>query len=247
MRKFGIFLVLILISLSALIALVGIDQPDVIRIAVYRGPAACEGCAESVKEAIERLDSHYRVDFLGPNESLDVSTATLARYVAYVQPGGGQDIPAALASLGQARRAAIRAYVAHGGQYLGICMGAYLADAANLGLIDAELDSEVGRPGFPITSLDDSAVLVRWGGSEEPLFFQDGPYFPQRQGNGFRMIGVYGNGDIAAARYRFGAGVVVLSGPHPEADESWFQDANIPPQLRPRRNAFKVLFDALDS
>lgn len=246
MRYLGMSLILLLALSSATLDLVDLDEPEVIRIAIYRGPAACEGCAESVKDAIERLGPAYRVDFLGPDERLDVSSANLQRYEAYVQPGGGQDIAAALSSLGQDRITAIRAYVAHGGQYLGICMGAYLADASNLGLLDAELDSEVGRPGFPVTSIDNSAVLLRWGDGEDHLFFQDGPYLPTRSGNGFRVIGKYGNGDIAAARYRFGAGVVVLSGPHPEADESWFQEAGLPRRLSPRGEPFKTLFDALD-
>ena len=247
MRFFGIALLLIASLTATLMLLFDIDRPDVIRIAVYQGPAACDGCAEAVKEAIEGLGPAYRVDFLGPQEKRDVSSSVLVQYEAYVQPGGGQDIPAALNSLGEQRSAAIRAYVAKGGQYLGICMGAYLADAANLGLIDTELDSEVGRPGFPVTTIEDSSVPVRWGGQADRAFFQDGPYFPRSTGNGFRLIASYGNGDIAAARYRFGAGVVVLSGPHPEADESWFQDAGIPANLRPRQNLFKILFDALDS
>lgn len=246
MRSFAVSLCLLLASVSALLGLADLDEPDRIRIAIYRGPAACEGCAETIKDAIERLGPVYLVDFLGPAESLDVSSANLQRYDAYVQPGGGQDIPAALNSLGKDRSEAIRVYVARGGQYLGICMGAYLADASNLGLLDAELDSEVGRPGFPVTSIADSAVLLRWGQRQDHLFFQDGPYLPSGSGNGFRVIGSYGNGDLAAARYRFGAGVVVLSGPHPEADESWFQEAGIPRNQWPRGEPFRILFDALD-
>nr|WP_314557998.1 BPL-N domain-containing protein [uncultured Pseudomonas sp.] len=246
MRSFSISILLLLASVSVVLGLIDIYEPEVIRIAVYRGPAACEGCAEAIKAAIERLGSTYQIDFLGPNERLDISRTSLQRYEAYVQPGGGQDIPAALSSMGQDRIAAIRAYVAQGGQYLGICMGAYLADVDNLGLLDVALDSEVGRPGFPVTSIEDSAVLVKWGGREHHLFYQDGPYLPQGTGIGFRVIGSYGNGDIAAARYRFGAGVVVLSGPHPEADESWFQDAQVPMNLFPKGEPFRILFSALD-
>ncbi|WP_058790489.1 BPL-N domain-containing protein [Pseudomonas oryzihabitans] len=246
MRYLGVSLVLLLAFVPAVFGLIDLDEPEVIRIAIYRGPAACEGCAEAIQDAIGRLGPAYQAEFVGPAERRDISSTTLQRYEAYVQPGGGQDIPAALSSLGKDKIAAIRAYVAQGGQYLGICMGAYLADADNLGLLDAELDSEVGRPGFPVTSIDDSAVLMRWGDSEDHLFFQDGPYLPARSGNGFRVIGKYGNGDIAAARYRFGAGVLVLSGPHPEADESWFQEAGLPRRLLPRGEPFKILFDALD-
>lgn len=45
---------------------------------------------------------------------------------------------------------------------------------------------------------------------------------------GFKSIATYENGDIAAARYSFEKGVVVLSGPHPEAGTDWFEEADLP-------------------
>lgn len=33
---------------------------------------------------------------------------------------------------------------------------------------------------------------------------------------------------------------------NPEADESWFREADLPRRLLPRGEPFKVLFDALD-
>jgi glutamine amidotransferase-like uncharacterized protein len=215
-----------------------------VAVAVYRGPAGCDDCSETVRTAIERLDPRYRVDFIGPQESVDITPATLRRYALYVQPGGGQDIPAALESLGEARVAALRGYVAAGGRYLGFCMGAYLADANNLALIPEELDSEVGRPGFPVTTIDDAAVTVRWAGREDNVFYQDGPYLPPSHARGFATLATYANGDIAAARYAFGQGVVALSGPHPEADASWFDQAEIPLEKRPRSPLLRNLVDA---
>ncbi|GAC1039305.1 BPL-N domain-containing protein [Pseudomonas sp. No.117] len=215
-----------------------------VAVAVYRGPAGCDDCSETVRTALEHLDPRYRVDFIGPQESVDITPATLRRYALYVQPGGGQDIPAALESLGETRVAALRGYVAAGGRYLGLCMGAYLADANNLALIPEELDSEVGRPGFPITTIDDAAVAVRWAGREDNVFYQDGPYLPPSHARGFATLATYANGDIAAARYAFGQGVVALSGPHPEADASWFDQAEIPLEKRPRRPLLRNLVDA---
>lgn len=183
------------------------------------------------------------MDFIGPREAIDITPATLRRYALYVQPGGGQDIPAALESLGDARVAALRDYVANGGRYLGLCMGAYLADANNLALIPEELDSEVGRPGFAVTTIDDSAVAVRWAGRDDNVFYQDGPYLPPSQARGFATLATYANGDIAAARYAFGQGVVTLSGPHPEADASWFDQAGIPSERRPQTALFRTLID----
>lgn len=221
------------------------DKP--VRVAVYRGPASCDHCATAARRAIEKTDARYQVDFVGPDEPIDISDASLARYDVYVQPGGGQDIPGALDSLGQARVDAIRRFVARGGRYLGLCMGAYLADASNLGLIAQDLDSEVGRPGFPVKTIEDAAVAVRWAGAQDSVFFQDGPYLRPQPGDArFHAIATYENGDLAAARYSFERGLVVLSGPHPEAAKSWFVDAGIPLDEMPERDLFKDLLDQLD-
>ncbi|MCW0366500.1 hypothetical protein NB699_001483 [Xanthomonas sacchari] len=86
-------------------------QPT-IRVAVYRGAAGCDDCSETAKEAIEALSPQYKVDIIGPKEAQDVTPATLRGYAIYVQPGGGQDIPAALQAMGERRIAAIRDFVA---------------------------------------------------------------------------------------------------------------------------------------
>lgn len=37
-------------------------------VAIYRGPAGCEDCSESVKRALLRLDPTYQIDFVGADE-----------------------------------------------------------------------------------------------------------------------------------------------------------------------------------
>ena len=212
-----------------------------VHVAVYRGPAACDGCSETAKASIEKLDPAYRVEFIGKGEKTDISPETLSRFDIYVQPGGGQDIPAALRSLGKARVNAIRGFVAQGGGYLGLCMGAYLADDANFGLIPYDLDSEVGRPGFPVKTIEDAAIDVEWAGRKDMVYYQDGPYLPASKAAGFQQIAAYGNGDIAAARYSFKKGTVVLSGPHPEADKTWFEAAELPLEKMPKSNLLNDL------
>jgi glutamine amidotransferase-like uncharacterized protein len=211
-------------------------------VAIYRGPAGCEDCSENVKQALLRLSPDYQIDFVGADEAVDITPQTLARYDLYVQPGGGQDIPAALDSLGAARVQAIREYVARGGRYLGLCMGAYLADNGNFGLIRYDLDSEAGRPGFEVKGIEDAAVRVVWDGKADSVFYQDGPYFPKADARApYTVIATYANGDVAAARYTYAKGVVVLSGPHPEAGQEWFEDADIALSRMPRGELFGVL------
>lgn len=211
-------------------------------VAIYRGPAGCADCSENVKTALQRLNPNYQIDFVGADEPIDITPHTLARYDLYVQPGGGQDIPGALDSLGDERAEAIRDYVAKGGRYLGLCMGAYLADDNNLGLIPQALDTEAGRPGFEVTGIDDAAVRVTWDGQADHVFYQDGPYFPKASAAApYRTLATYRNGDVAAARYAYQKGVVVLSGPHPEAGQEWFENAGIPLDKMPRGELFGSL------
>ncbi|QQP95339.1 BPL-N domain-containing protein [Lysobacter enzymogenes] len=221
-------------------------RSDTVRVAVYRGPASCENCSETLQRAIQALGPQYRVDFVGADEPIDITPENLARYDVYAQPGGGQDIPAAFASLGDGRVDAIHDYVAGGGRYLGICMGAYLASGSGLGLVPHELQSEVGRPGFEVDGSEDAVVAVRWQGRAQTVFYQDGPYLRRAPKDpGFRTIATYANDDIAAARYTLGRGVVVLSGPHPEADESWFEEAGLPLEDRPDGRLLRSLLAAL--
>ncbi|OIN48364.1 BPL-N domain-containing protein [Pseudomonas costantinii] len=211
-------------------------------VAIYRGPAGCNDCSENVKKALQRLSPNYQIDFVGADEAIDITPQSLARYDLYVQPGGGQDIPGALDSLGDARAQSIRDYVAKGGRYLGLCMGAYLADNSNLGLIPHDLDSEAGRPGFEVPGIADAAVRVKWDGKPDSVFYQDGPYFPKPDAaSPYTPLATYQNGDVAAARYTYEKGVVVLSGPHPEAGPEWFEKADIPLSKMPRRELFGVL------
>lgn len=216
---------------------------DEIRIAIYRGPAGCEDCSETVEEAIKKMPVKSKIDFIGPDEDIDITKNSLKNYDVYIQPGGGQNIEAAYNSLGEKRVNAIKSYVASGGKYLGLCMGAYLADASWLGLIPEELDGEIGRPGFPITTIDEGAVPVSWLGSNQFVFFQDGPYMHVNKNDPKSfLIASYKNGDVAAARYSFGNGLVILTGPHPEAGKEWFDEAGIPQQQRPTKDLFADLF-----
>ncbi len=217
---------------------------DTIRVAVYREPASCDDCSETMRKSIMALGPEYHVDYVGSGEQIDISDETLSKFEIYVQPGGGQDISAALENLGEHEVEAIRSFVKAGGGFFGSCMGAYLASGSGIGLIEDELESEVGRPGFPVNSIISTAVPTNWYGIKQTVFFQDGPYMPKpKKWRGYKKIATYQNGDIAAARYHYGNGVVVLTGPHPEADASWFREAGIPIDKMPGGSLLRSLMD----
>lgn len=77
-------------KLLLMAAIVGLGfvaaQPQVL---VYRGPAACEGCAESVAHVLKTSVSQFNVTYVGPNEDVDITSESLSQADAYCQPGGG--------------------------------------------------------------------------------------------------------------------------------------------------------------
>jgi len=84
-------------------------------------------------------------------------------------------------------------------------------------------------------------LSLLWGGKKESAYFQDGPYLSNSSASkGFTPISWYSNGDVAMAAYTYGKGKVVLSGPHPEADESWI-DATMPGYIPARSKMIRIL------
>lgn len=207
-----------------------------VNIAVYRGEAGCEGCSEMVVKSLKKTGLNLSVSYIGENEKLKINSDNLKKFDIYIQPGGGQDIPAAYDAIGDDGAEAIRNFVRSGKGFLGICMGAYLSDKNWLGLIDVPLDSEVGRPGSEAADEGDYTLSLLWGGKKESAYFQDGPYLSNSSASkGFTPISYYSNGDVAMAAYTYGKGKVVLTGPHPEADESWIdasQSGYVPAQQK---------------
>ncbi|WP_369914057.1 hypothetical protein AB8810_14230 [Xanthomonas sp. NCPPB 3005] len=197
---------------------------DALKVAVYRGKAGCRGCSEMVVKSLQGSGLDLELAYVGEREPLKVNARTLSGFDLYIQPGGGQDIPAAYAAIGDDGASAIRAFVRSGKGFLGLCMGAYLADRDWIGLVDVALQSEVGRPGSGIDDEGDHTVDVRWDGTLERFYYQDGPYFTGKTASGYAPIAHYRNGDVAMARYGYGAGTVLLTGPHPEADASWMDE-----------------------
>jgi len=193
-----------------------------LRIAIYRGAAGCEGCSEMVMKALHGVAMPLSISYIGENEKQTLNAQNLRQVDLYIQPGGGQDIPAAYEAMGDEGAKALRDFVRNGKGYLGLCMGAYLADSNWLGLIASPLDSEAGRPGSQIADEGDYTIPVKWNGRQETFYYQDGPYLVgHKPQDGFTPVAFYRNGDVAMARYAYGKGTVVLTGPHPEADDRW--------------------------
>lgn len=191
---------------------------------VYRGPASCLGCSETLADRLSQSPLDMGVAFIGPDEKLSLEARSLAGADLYAQPGGGDDVLAAAKHFPSSFVRALGDFVAEGGSYLGVCMGAYLAGSDGFGFLDQSIDGEVDVPGFPVTDSSDQIVAVTWRDTVRWTYFQEGARLPD---DGAEAYAYHETGDIAAAYYSFGQGSVGLIGPHPEADATWLEDAGL--------------------
>lgn len=113
----------------------------------------------------------------------------------------------------------IRNYVAAGGRYLGICMGAYWADTNYFGLLDSvRVEQYIIQPNACTRRPHAKAMPVTWLGESIKMYFYDGCAFIGNREK-FETVATYPNGDpMAIIQGRIG-----LIGCHPESEHSWYQ------------------------
>ena len=199
---------------------------------VYRGPASCQGCGESVAALLETAPIPFHVVYCGPKEKVQLSAQALASASVYVQPGGGNNLERAWSDLRSSARD-IRSWVHRGGHFLGFCMGGYLAGIdPGFGLLPGDSGEYITSTGATARNIDDTTVTVNWRGVPRQVYFQDGPYFELRRGADASVLATYTNGLAAAVVAHVGSGSVGVVGPHPEADASWFKEADLPVPAR---------------
>lgn len=130
---------------------------------------------------------------------------------------------------------AVLDFVANGGNYLGFCLGAFLAGRnPGFGLVPEGdyVVEEIYQPGAQVKNMNNAVIEVDWrfttgpkaGTTEDDrwLFFQDGAAFVLTSDSPATVLANYtSNGDVAAIINPYGKGWVANVGPHPEADQSW--------------------------
>ncbi|MBC7658882.1 MAG: hypothetical protein H7249_04165 [Chitinophagaceae bacterium] len=206
---------------------------------IYRGPAACDGCAEAAADMVKQSGQHLEVHYIGPDEDLTFSDAAFANAVLYVQPGGGDNLDETYEKDIKPYRAYVRNFIKNGGRYLGICMGGYLAGQPGFDLIPGIADQYIRLDHAQVKHSGDTVVEVKWGDHQRTMFFQDGPFFKlSKQGlltSKTQVLARYAslpNDDsaedaIAAMIAPFYQGKVAVIGPHPEATGSWYRESQL--------------------
>jgi len=112
----------------------------------------------------------------------------------------------------------VRDFVARGGRYLGICMGAYWAGSHYLDLLDSvDAVQYITQPGTDTRRPHAKNLDVTWQGEPTKMFFYDGCALVGNQ-HKFTTVATYANGD-AMAIYQKRIGLI---GCHPEAEQFWY-------------------------
>jgi hypothetical protein len=110
----------------------------------------------------------------------------------------------------------IRDFVARGGHYLGICMGAYWACAHYLDITkDIRAEQYLRRPGSDTRRPHAKDIGINWLGEPMSMFWYDGCALV---GGKKDIVATYANGDaMAIIQNRIG-----LIGCHPESEQFWY-------------------------
>jgi len=131
-------------------------------------------------------------------------------------PGGFGDADS-YSNLFRHNEKSVKEFVARGGRYLGICMGAYWAGSHYLDILDSvDAVQYLKRPGTDTRRPHAKAIDVTWQGKLDKMFWYDGCALV---GPGqYETVATYANGDaMAIIQNRIG-----LIGCHPEADKFWY-------------------------
>ena len=112
----------------------------------------------------------------------------------------------------------IRDYVAGGGRYLGICMGAYWAGSYYFDILeDVDAVQYIKRPNTCTRRPHAKAMPVTWNGKSHKMYFYDGCALVGDHTK-FKTVATYSNGD-AMAIYQNRIGLI---GCHPESEANWY-------------------------
>ena len=111
----------------------------------------------------------------------------------------------------------IRNFVASGGRYLGICMGAYWADTDYFGLLNnVRAIQYIRHPTTDTHRPHAKEMPVSWLGQPTSMYFYDGCTFTGM--GSYDTVARYPNGaPMAIMQDRIG-----LMGCHPEAEQHWY-------------------------
>jgi len=163
---------------------------------------------------IRALQSHYNFKIFGKNELEKVFFDDVDMIVV---PGGLGDASSYETAF-RYNAQPVRDFVAQGGRYLGICMGAYWAGSHYLDILqDVDAVQYIRRPGTDTHRPHAKNLDVHWNHVPQKMFFYDGCALVGDKTK-FKTMATYANGDaMAIIQNNIG-----LIGCHPESEQFWY-------------------------
>ena len=163
---------------------------------------------------IRALQSHYNFKIFGKNELEKVFFDDVDMVVV---PGGLGDASSYETAF-RYNAQPVRDFVAQGGRYLGICMGAYWAGSHYLDILqDVDAEQYICRPETDTHRPHAKNLDVHWNHVPQKMFFYDGCALVGDKTK-FRTMATYMNGDaMAIIQNNIG-----LIGCHPESEQFWY-------------------------
>lgn len=114
----------------------------------------------------------------------------------------------------------LKNFLANGGKYLGVCMGAYWAGKHYFDILgDADAVQYITQPNADIETDLQTIANVTWYNKNLPMYFYDGCAFVGDLSDA-DIVAKYKNGD-AMAIVKNGVGVI---GCHPESEKWWHEE-----------------------
>ena len=179
-------------------------------IAVFLHHPICS--ADSVNGVIAAMSSFARIKIFTKHK---VADGFFNDVDLVVFPGGDGEATAFRSAL-KDNLNDVRGFMQRGGKYLGICMGAYWADAYYFNLLQGTRCVQyIKRPRADIRSSYGTVAAVNWQGQDKRMYFYDGPTYV---GGAFHTLASYANGDPMAVVQ----GSVGLIGCHLESQQHWY-------------------------
>ncbi|PAV46784.1 hypothetical protein CK486_16715 [Pseudomonas sp. HAR-UPW-AIA-41] len=190
---------------------------------IYNGPTADQASTEAISSVVQQLGLTVRYI-----ANLDDLPTQLGDARVFIIGGTDDDVEPLLQRFTPALRTTLKTYLSQGGRYLGICGGAYLASLGwpeedrfveGLALVPAQsdgYDQDFEAKIYPVT----------WLGETRQMYYQAGPSFALAESpESVTRLAYFEDRQLAALMSTFGAGKVAVSGPHPEAPDSWRAEA----------------------
>lgn len=181
-------------------------------IALFVNDPMCS--VQSCNGVMRALEQSYKIKLFSKNE---VETCFFDDIDMIVVPGGLGDSET-YHKLFKHNEKRVKQFIASGGKYLGICMGAYWAGSHYLNILDGiDTVQYIKRPGTDTRRPHAKNLKVYWHGEKTHMFFYDGCAIVGDYSK-FELIAKYANDDVMAAIQ----GNIGLIGCHPEAEKWWY-------------------------